>query len=91
MYLIDTNIISELRKGKNANPGVTAFWHSMDENDIYLTVQTIGELRRGVENIRNRNDLPQAKILEDWLDNLIREYADRILGFDTDCAQLWGD
>ena len=90
MYLLDTNIISELRKGGRANPGVTAFFDTLVAEDIYLSVQTIGDIRRGLENIRNRGDREQAARLEAWLDMVVADYADRILGFDLDCAQLWG-
>lgn len=58
--------------------------------DLYLSVQTIGEIRRGVENIRARGDQAQAARLETWLNLIVDEYADRILVFDTDCAQVWG-
>ena len=90
MYLVDTNVISEMRKGRKANPGVLAFFRTHQASDLYICVQTIGEIRRGVENIRQRGDLTQAARLEDWLDLLTTEYADRILGFDCDCAQVWG-
>ncbi|MDK9704588.1 MAG: type II toxin-antitoxin system VapC family toxin [Sulfuritalea sp.] len=90
MYLIDTNVISEARKGKAANPGVRKFFQTTDANALYLAVQTIGEIRRGLENIRRRGDLPQSRKLEKWLDLVVVDYADRILSFDEACAQVWG-
>lgn len=90
MYLVDTNVISEARKGKAANPGVQKFFRQIDAADIYLSVQTIGEIRRGLENIRHRGDMPQARKLERWLDLVVIDYADRILSFDSECAQVWG-
>lgn len=57
MYLVDTNVISDARKGKGANPGVRGFFQKIDAADIYLSVQTIGEIRRGLENIRRRGDI----------------------------------
>lgn len=90
MYLVDTNVISELRKGDRADPGVRSFFLGLAAEDIYLSVQTIGEIRRGVESIRRRGDGPQAQRLEDWLETLLAGYSDRILGFDVDCAQVWG-
>lgn len=90
MYLVDTNVISEARKGKKANLGVLKFFQTTDTSDLYLSVQTIGEIRRGLENIRRRGDLPQAKKLEKWLDLVVTDYADRILSFDEECAQVWG-
>lgn len=90
MYLLDTNVISEARKGSKANPGVLTFLATIDEAGLYLSVQTIGELRRGAENLKQRGDREQATRLANWLDRLIGEYGDRILGFDLDCAQVWG-
>ncbi len=90
MYLIDTNVISELRKGNRANPGVRAFFAELASEYVYFAVQTVGEIRRGLELIRNRGDREQAERLEAWLDELVAVYSDRILGFDLDCAQVWG-
>lgn len=90
MYLVDTNVISDARKGKKANRGVQKFFQTTDATDLYLSVQTIGEIRRGLENIRRRGDLPQAEKLEKWLDLLVADYANRILNFDGACAQVWG-
>ena len=90
MYLVDTNVISEARKGKKANLGVKKFFQTIDAADLYLSVQTIGEIRRGLENIRHRGDMLQARKLEKWLDLVTTDYAERILGFDEECAQVWG-
>jgi predicted nucleic acid-binding protein len=90
VYLVDTNVVSEARKGKKADVGVQKFWRTVDESELYLSVQTIGEIRRGVENIKRRGDLPQAGKLERWLDLIVEQYSDRILGFDEECAQVWG-
>lgn len=90
MYLVDTNVISEARKGTKANIGVQRFFQMTVSNNIYLSVQTIGEIRRGLENIRHRGDLPQTKKLEKWLNLIVSDYADKILSFDEECAQVWG-
>ena len=90
MYLVDTNIISEARKGLKANAGVRRFFEATDERDLYLSVQTLGEIRRGIENLRQRGDLAQAKQLESWLEKIVTEYNERLLSFDDECAQLWG-
>lgn len=90
MYLVDTNIISEARRGAKANLGVREFFRGADAVDLYISVQTIGEIRHGLENIRHRGDLPQARKLEKWLDTVVTSYADRVLGFDMECAQVWG-
>ena len=92
MYLIDTNVISEARKDKTANRGVQAFFKdaATRSTGLYLSVITIGELRRGVELIRHRGDLPQSEKLEAWLAKLLATYASLILPLDQDIAQLWG-
>lgn len=90
MYLVDTNVVSEARKGQNANLGVQKFWKEADPADIYISAQTIGEIRRGVENIRHRGDVSQAALLDAWLDIIVTQYSDRVLSFDEDCAQVWG-
>lgn len=90
MYLVDTNVISEARKGKNANAGVKSFWTSANESDLYISVLTIGEIHRGVSNIALRGDMEQSRKLEKWLDLIVTDYADRILAFDEACAQVWG-
>lgn len=92
MYLIDTNVISEARKHTRANPGVTAFFQQAAtlNQPLYLSVVTLGELRRGAELIRHRGDHAQAIALEQWLGELVVHYADQILDFDADAAQVWG-
>lgn len=92
MYLIDTDVISELRKGNKANPGVREFFDRVVQEDvsIYLSVITIGELRQGVEKIRHRKDIAQASQLERWLQSVTAEYSDSILPFDEEMAHVWG-
>lgn len=92
MYLIDTNVISEARKGRRANAGVQAFFREASEQGsaLYLSVITLGELRRGVDLIRHRGDHIQSRLLDDWLTLIVEEYRDRILPIDTEAALLWG-
>ena len=92
MYLLDTNIISELRKHRRANPGVQQFFQQATDRQalLFLSVITVGELRRGIELIKHRGDAPQAKLLEDWLILVLEEYRERILDFTTLEAQVWG-
>ncbi|NOT81547.1 MAG: type II toxin-antitoxin system VapC family toxin [Gallionella sp.] len=90
MFLVDTNVISEARKGAKANLGVKRFFKETEADDLYLSAQTIGEIRRGLENIRHRGDLPQTRKLEKWLDLVVADFADKILTFDEECAQIWG-
>jgi len=92
MYLVDTNVISEARKKSKANKGVRAFFKQAIENEtpMFISVVTVGELRRGVELIRHRGDARQANQLEKWLEALLVEYKDSILDINQDIAQLWG-
>lgn len=92
MYLLDTNVISEIRKKRRANIGVQRFFElaQKENRGLYLSVVTIGELRRGVELIRYRGDLWQAETLEEWLQCIVTEYSDHILDFTQEEAQIWG-
>ena len=93
MYLIDTNIISELRKGDSTNRGVIEFFYNVKANkeNCYLSVITIGELRRGIEMIRHRGDIKQADTLQAWYSMITNEYSRNILPIDQDVAALWAD
>ena len=92
MYLIDTDVISELRKGGKANPGVRKFFAgaAREEVRLYLSVITLGELRQGVERIRYRGDVAQAVALERWLEKLKTDYSGNVLPLEDDSADLWG-
>ncbi|HEX3381473.1 MAG TPA: type II toxin-antitoxin system VapC family toxin [Paraburkholderia sp.] len=92
MYLVDTNVISEARKRERADKGVVGFFRQAAREglDIYLSVVTIAELRRGVELIRHRGDKPQAARLEDWLGGVLRDFGKSILSVDEEIGQLWG-
>lgn len=92
MYLIDTNVISEARKRDKANSGVIRFFERAQVNGdpLYVSVITVGEIRRGIELIRHRGDARQARQLESWLALLLREFEDHILDFAHDEAQVWG-
>ena len=92
MFLVDTDVISEARKGNKANAGVREFFENASRNNdaLFLSAITIGELRQGVEMIRHRGDSAQSARLERWLDRICIDYADAILPFDQEAAQIWG-
>ena len=92
MYLVDTNVISEARKRSKANKGVQDFFKlvTSERTPVFVSVVTVGELRRGMELIRHRGDTRQAARLEKWLEKLLVKYQDFILDFDKNIAQLWG-
>jgi predicted nucleic acid-binding protein len=87
--LVDTNVISELRKGPRANPHVVAWFMGVTDEEIHLSVLAVGELRRGVERLRER-DARQAGALERWLRQVVRDHAERILPVDSRVAEQWG-
>ncbi len=92
MYLIDTNVISEIRKKKKSNEGVQDFFEKATrmQDQLFLSVITIGELRRGVDMIYHRGDKKQAEQLESWLDQLVTDYAENIIDFTSTEAMIWG-
>ena len=92
MYLIDTNVVSEVRKGNRADQGVAAFFSRMavTGDPVYLSVVTVGELRRGIEIVRHRGDSAQALRLEAWLQTVLHDYGPNVLDFGSDAAQVWG-
>ncbi|HEV3216453.1 MAG TPA: type II toxin-antitoxin system VapC family toxin [Vicinamibacterales bacterium] len=86
-FLLDTNIISELIKPK-PEPKVTAWIESVDENLLYLSVLTLGEIRKGIMLLR---DASRRTTLEAWLESdLILRFAERILSIDHQVADRWG-
>jgi predicted nucleic acid-binding protein len=90
VYLLDTNVISEARKGSKAHAGVIAFRARVLNQEDFIPAQVVGELRRGVENLKHRGDLPQATLLESWLESILDEYAERVLSFNAEAAHIWG-
>jgi toxin FitB len=88
-YLLDTNVISETRKIR-ADGGVMAFLSAADEAELYLSVLTLGELRKGVE-AKRRTDPHAADQLGAWVDGIETSFADRVLGIDITAARRWGE
>ncbi|SAL25535.1 PilT domain-containing protein [Caballeronia peredens] len=92
MYLADTNVISETRRPDRTNEGVRAFFRQawLDRNDVHLSVVTVGELRRGVDLLRHRGDVAQAKTVETWLKDVLRRYDGKILPVSRQISEVWG-
>jgi predicted nucleic acid-binding protein len=88
-YLIDTNIISEVRKGKRCDPRVTAWYASIADGDLFLSTLVLGEIRRGIELARP-NDPDKAATLERWLRQVEAAFGRRVLGIDNAVADQWG-
>ena len=90
-YLLDTNIISEF-VSKKPNQKVLKYVNSLNENDIYLSVITIGEIRFGIEKLDIEKQEKKIRMLSDWLENdLMQRFEDRILDIDMDIMLKWGE
>lgn len=87
-YLLDTCLISELRKPA-CNAGVAAWMACIDPDEAYLSVITMGEIRRGIELHRTK-DAKAAGALERWLLGLESHYGDRVLPITATIADGWG-
>ncbi len=88
-YLLDTNVISELRKGERGDPNVRRWFDAVPDETLFLSVLVIGELRTGVER-RRRRDPQTAQVLEQWLNGIEQNFAERILPIDTPTGDQWG-
>jgi len=88
-FLLDTNLISETRKIRT-DAGVMAFLAAADATGLFLSVLTLGELRKGVE-AKRRADSATADRVGAWVDGIETTFADRILPVDTPAARLWGE
>ena len=88
-YLIDTNIISEVRKGSRCDPRVSAWYASIADEDIFLSTLILGEIRKGVELVDPR-DTGKAAVLERWLREVASAFNGRVLGIDNTVSDQWG-
>jgi predicted nucleic acid-binding protein len=87
-YLLDTNVLAEIRK-KAPDPAVSAWYADVDDEDLFLSVLVMGEIRQGVTRLR-RKDPRQAAVIEAWLNRLQHEFVDRVLPVSQDVALEWG-
>ena len=88
-FLLDTNIVGELRKTSHCDP-VVMDWYLRDAiDDSFISVMTMGEIRKGVESSRRKN-LAKARNLEKWLNELELSFEDHILPVSVEIADIWG-
>jgi toxin FitB len=87
-YLLDTNVVSELRK-RQPDPRVLAWYEGVPSSRLFISVLTVGEIRLGIERLR-RKDAVAAHALDQWLGGLLGAYADHVIGLDVETAQEWG-
>ena len=83
MFLLDTNVISEVRKEGRSDPNVSGWYAGVSESHLFISSLTVGEIRKGIELARQRNDIDQAESLEAWLQRVIEEFSGRILSVQT--------
>lgn len=89
-YLLDTNILSEVRKGaEHADREVWQWWAGCENAPLFVSVLTFGEIRKGIERLRSR-DTAQALVLDRWVAVTIAGFQDRILDVDSAVAERWG-
>jgi len=88
-FLIDTNVISEVRKGARCDANVAAWYAAIEDDDLYLSVLVLGEIRRGIERAR-AGEPAKARALEQWLSVVSRSFGNRILPVDQRVAEEWG-
>ena len=84
-YLLDTNVVSELRKSK-PHAAVTAWIAALRDDQIYISAVTIGELQRGIERTRTQN-AEKAFEIDDWVNRL--ELSNNVLAMDSACFREW--
>jgi predicted nucleic acid-binding protein len=88
-FLIDTNVISEVRKGARCDANVAAWYAAIEDDDLYLSVLVLGEIRRGIERAR-AGEPAKVRALEQWLSVVSRSFGNRILPVDQRVAEEWG-
>ena len=88
-FLIDTNVLSELRKGVKANSGVQNWFENTASNQLYISVLTLGEIRQGIEQIKRRDE-QGAKALESWLEQIKAESMNLVLPVTQEITDCWG-
>ena len=88
-WLLDTNIVSELRKRERSDTNVLAWYAGVDGSSLWLSVLVLGEIRRGIESLRRR-DARSARALDRWVARLERQHGSRILPVDLPISLEWG-
>jgi toxin FitB len=89
VFLLDTNVLSELRKRNRADPKVRTWYESTESAELFTSVLVIGEIRQGIEKKRMKDPAFAAK-LEQWLRGILRDFQSSILPVTQEVAELWG-
>jgi toxin FitB len=88
MFLLDTDVLSALSK-RQRDPNVEVWIAGQLDNDLFVSVVSIGEIERGIA-LQYRKDQKFAAALATWLDHVLNVYGDRVLPFDLASARRWG-
>jgi predicted nucleic acid-binding protein len=88
-YLLDTNVLSELRKGPRCDPGVDRWFAECEDEQLFTSVLCLGEIRLGIDAVRPR-DARFAARLQLWLDYILDSFEGRILPVGQEIALEWG-
>lgn len=89
-YLIDTNVLSEIRKGESRGEScVLEWWSGMHDQELYLSVVTLGEIRKGIDRLVVRDPF-QALVLERWLGQITNSFQERLIEISPSIADRWG-
>ncbi len=88
IFLLDTNVISEIRKRDRAHPNVSLWVHRTPVREIGTSVVVLAEIRRGIE-LKRRNDVEQAEGLERWFWRMRTRLGDRVLPVDEPITEAW--
>ena len=86
--LVDTPVLLELRKGRRCHARVRSFFDATSE-ELFLSVLSLGELRRGVERVRRR-DAKAARMWDRWLHQVVTDHSERVLPVDEAVVEEWG-
>jgi predicted nucleic acid-binding protein len=87
-FLVDTNVISELQRGRRASPAVVEWFESQPHERVFTSVIVLGEIRRGIERIARR-DRAQADHFERWYTSMRRRLDTRVLPIDEPVMMMW--
>jgi hypothetical protein len=87
-FILDTNIISEIRKGERAHPNVAKWVAQTPVKEIGTSVLVLAEIRRGIE-LKRRQDAAQAEALDRWFTQMRTRIADRVLPIDEPITEAW--
>jgi len=89
-YLLDADVLLAVRKGAAGPSGIAGFFERVPPELRYLPVQTIAAVRAGIRRLWAREQAVEALALESWLEEVLQQYAARLVEFDLDSALVWG-